>query len=84
MRLIDADALMKTLGIAQECENCVYQAGALCGQSKNFADACKTIRNAPTIEPNGRRGSGYIINTGRTMASVGMNVLSVVGAWIMI
>ena len=53
MRLIDADALLNTLGIGEggDCEKCNYNACAIfCGRGKDFVDCCKAICDAPTID----------------------------------
>ena len=53
MRLIDADALMKTLGITDmDCEKCEWQSGygAYCSRGGDFEDACSAIEDAPTID----------------------------------
>lgn len=54
MRIIDADALMETLGITDmDCYKCVWGNEKLgyCNRGKEFIDACLAIENAPTIEP---------------------------------
>lgn len=51
MRLIDADKLMETLGVAEECEDCQYKIGTtfmMCSKSSDFVTACEAIINAPT------------------------------------
>ena len=48
-RLIDAYALMETLGIAEECEYCQYSYGGFCSKSSDFVDACEAIADAPTV-----------------------------------
>lgn len=53
MRLIDADALMKTLGITDmDCEKCAWgnKSFPTCNRGSDFADACSAIEDAPTIE----------------------------------
>lgn len=56
-RLVDRDAIMKKLDIAEDCTNCIYQVGSLCGRSNSFVDACETICDAPTIiEAEGDEG----------------------------
>lgn len=53
MRLIDADALMKTLGITDmDCGKCAWRDKEwnLCNRGSDFEDACCAIENAPTIE----------------------------------
>ena len=53
MRLIDADALMKTLGIdAIDCDRCGWgDKTGRCVRGSDFEDACCAIEDAPTIEP---------------------------------
>lgn len=56
MRLIDADALMKTLGITDmDCVKCAWYSKAYrqCKRGGDFEDACTAIEDAPTIEPRG-------------------------------
>lgn len=53
MRLIDADALMKTLGITDmDCEKCALRNKSypVCNRGDGFADACSAIEDAPTID----------------------------------
>lgn len=52
-RLIDVDALMKTLGITDmNCEKCAWvdKEWSRCKRGGDFEDACCAIENAPTIE----------------------------------
>lgn len=68
MRLIDADALMQTLGITDmDCEKCVLGSHGFCMRGGGFTDACEAIENAPTIEPERKTGRwikvGHIENT---------------------
>lgn len=59
MRLIDADALMKTLGITDmDCAKCAWYSRAYrqCKRGGDFEDACTAIEDAPTIEPQRMRG----------------------------
>ena len=59
MRLIDADELMKALGITDmDCEKCEWQSGygTYCSRGGDFEDACFAIENAPTIEPERKKG----------------------------
>lgn len=50
MRLIDADALMETLGIKEECTDCQYHIGNnFCSRSGDFVTACESIVDAPTV-----------------------------------
>lgn len=51
MRLIDADALMDVLGIADECKDCPQdKRGIYCEKSTDFRVACEAITDAPTID----------------------------------
>lgn len=66
MRLIDADALMQTLGITDmDCEKCEWGDYNHCIRGSDFEDACSAIENAPTIEPERKKGRWIIkaINT---------------------
>lgn len=59
MRLIDADALMKTLGITDmDCAKCAWYSRAYrqCKRGGDFEDACTAIEDAPTVEPQRMRG----------------------------
>ena len=49
MELIDRQALIATLGIKEECGECVHKALIYC--KLDAANACDAIMNAPTIEP---------------------------------
>lgn len=54
MRLIDADALMETLGITDtDRVKCAWYSRALRGCQKGgcFEDACCAIEDAPTVDP---------------------------------
>ena len=52
MRLIDADELMKTLGITDmDCEKCKWGSHGRCTRGGDFEDACSAIEDAPTVEP---------------------------------
>lgn len=52
MRLVDADALMKTLGITDmDCDKCGWGNGhGFCTRGGDFTDACTAIEDAPTVE----------------------------------
>lgn len=50
MRLIDADALIKTLGLADDCQACQYKTFIFCNRSPDFVVACEAITDAPTID----------------------------------
>lgn len=57
MRLIDADALMQTLGITDmDCEKCEWGDHNHCIRGGDFEDACSAIEDAPTIEPERKTG----------------------------
>lgn len=51
MRLIDADALMDALGIADECKDCSRNGTFGCKEDSAFVYACEAITEAPTIDP---------------------------------
>lgn len=63
MRLIDADALMQSLGITNmDCKKCGWHdVWGRCRRGGDFEDACCAIEDAPTIEP---RKKGKWIDTG--------------------
>ena len=51
MRLIDADALMRELGINDmDCGKCGWGQHGYCKRGAEFTDACFAIENAPTVE----------------------------------
>ena len=50
MRLIDADALMETIGITKECKDCARNGMRGCSESSAFVWACESITEAPTID----------------------------------
>jgi len=53
MRLINADALMQTLGITDmDCDKCAWykKEWGCCERGGDFEDACSAIEDAPTIE----------------------------------
>lgn len=61
MRLIDADALMQTLGITDmDCVRCAWYSKAYrqCKRGGDFEDACCAIEDAPTIEAVPERKKG--------------------------
>ena len=54
MRLIDADVLMETLGMGENCEDCRSKSVLgknFCANERCIIDACESITDAPTIEP---------------------------------
>lgn len=48
MRLIDADALCETLGIAEPCKDCDHYRGWSC-TDPIWTDVCDAILDAPTV-----------------------------------
>ena len=51
MKLIDADALLKTLGMAEECGKCQNSRNALfCALSSEMVDVCEAITDLPTVD----------------------------------
>lgn len=56
MRLIDADALIEKLGIAKDCNNCKYNKEPYCRWKPDVIDIREAINEAPTIEPERKRG----------------------------
>ena len=57
MRLIDADALMQTLGITDmDCDKCGWGKHGFCTRGSDFTDACTAIEDAPTIEERMEKG----------------------------
>lgn len=50
MKLIDADALMETIGITKECKDCARNGMRGCSESSAFVWACESITEAPTID----------------------------------
>lgn len=62
-RLIDANALMKTLGITDmDCEKCAWGSHGFCTRGGDFRDACVAIEDSPTIEE--RKKGKWIWQTG--------------------
>lgn len=50
-RLIDADALMETLGITDmDCGKCKWGKYGECKRGADFKDACCAIEDAPTVD----------------------------------
>ena len=51
MRLIDADALKKTLKISDDCKHCEQcEYDYFCSMSADFVSACEAINDAPSIK----------------------------------
>lgn len=62
-RYIDADKLMHTLGIADECKKCTFCIGAICTNESDFVDACTAIAEAPTADVQEvKHGIWYVIH----------------------
>ena len=52
MRLIDADALMERLGMANECDGCPSRKNTMfCSLTSELVSVCEEITEAPTIDP---------------------------------
>ena len=52
MRTIDADALLKVLGLGANCEECEESVrGVYCAANPDLMNVCDAIADAPTIEP---------------------------------
>ena len=50
-RYIDADALMKTLKISDDCKHCEQcEYDYFCSMSGDFVSACEAINEAPSID----------------------------------
>ena len=49
MRLIDADALYKNLGFAEECKDCDHQYNSVFCESSTWQVVCDAIYEAPTV-----------------------------------
>ncbi len=49
-RYIDVEALMKELGIADDCDNCAWNGEGKCMKGEGFADACVAMEDAPTAD----------------------------------
>lgn len=56
MRTIDADALIKRLGIADDCSECDKNKSPYCTWKPDVVDVCEAICDAPTIEPERKKG----------------------------
>lgn len=50
MRLIDADALNKTLGFADPCADCKHVYGVILCEDAIWQEVCDAIYEAPTID----------------------------------
>ena len=55
-RLIDADALMKTCGMAMDCYDCPNGEHGWCKRSQDAANICEAIEDAPTVIPVSKEG----------------------------
>lgn len=65
MRLIDADALMQSLGITDmDCNKCEWydREWSNCKRGGDFEDTCCAIEHAPTIEPERKIGKWIYID----------------------
>ena len=66
MRLIDADALMQTLGITDmDCGRCDLHGAMGCSKKGDFVDACVAIEHAPTVEGRKMKGKWRNIQIGK-------------------
>ena len=51
MRLIDADAFLKVLGLGANCEECEESVrGVYCAANPDLMDVCDAIADAPTVD----------------------------------
>lgn len=50
-RLVDADALLKTCGMAIDCYDCPNGNHGWCMRSQDAANICEAIEDAPTVIP---------------------------------
>ena len=69
MRLIDADALMQTLGITDiDCDKCAWgdKKWSRCKRGGDFEDACFAIYSAQTIEERKKGEWIELTNTNHT------------------
>ena len=83
MRLIDADALMQTLGITDmDCDKCAWykKEWSCCERGGDFEDACCAIDDAPTIEE--RKTGRWILQDDKTKPLYGWHLCSECGSWI--
>ncbi len=56
MRLIDKDALLEKLGIAETCGVCTQNNEPYCRWKPDVVDVCEIINESPTIEPERKKG----------------------------
>ena len=60
-RYIDADALMRELGINDmRCDKCGWGQYGYCKRGGDFTDACLAIENAPTVDVVERKKGKWI------------------------
>lgn len=67
MRLIDKDALLEKLGIAENCEVCTQNNEPYCRWKPDVVDVCEIISDAPTIEPERKKGKWIDTVVGGTL-----------------
>ena len=60
MRCIDADALIEKLGIAKDCNDCKHNKEPYCRWKPDVVDICEEINDAPTIEPERKKGKWLV------------------------
>lgn len=63
MRYIDGDALIKKLGIAYDCRECDKDKSPYCTWKPDVVDVCEAICDAPTIEPERKKGKWIFYET---------------------
>ena len=61
MRLIDGDALIEKLGIAKDCNDCKHNEEPYCRWKPDVVDICEAINDAPTIEPERKKGKWILV-----------------------
>ena len=60
MRAIDGDALIEKLGIAKDCNDCEHNEEPYCRWKPDVVDICEAINDAPTIEPERKKGKWLV------------------------